>query len=281
MVNNAMGKTTNDAGCEWVRARLPLWIGDRGVRTDGNGEGGDLSSLEQQRVERHLDQCAMCCRHWSELERALAILAVAAADLPVESQASSLWPDLKRRIENLNQPAPPRWARVARACADQWRRGLTGLTTDRPVRRAWDRDRLQAIFTGRADGRIEWNQRVELVLGLGLIASVLMAVVAVPGLWRQWANAQSTITANALPLADRDASPGERAIEPQPEPSRSDDTQMQDEVVQADVAHPVELSGSGVTSSAEPRPAAPPRFGYDLEHGIPMPPDARESKPVY
>jgi len=114
-----------------------------------------------------------------------------------------------------------------------------------------------------------------------LIASLLIAVVAIPGLWRQWSNAQSTITANALPLADRDVSPGERAIELRPEASRSDDSETQDEVVQADIARPVEPTGGGVTSSTEPKPAAPARFGYDLEHGIPMPPDARESKPVY
>ncbi len=281
MVNNAMGKTTNDAGCDWVRARLPLWLGDRGVRTDGNGEGGDLSSLEHQRIERHMDHCDMCCRHRSELERALAILAVAAADLPVEPQAFSLWPDLKRRIEEFHQPAPSRWARVALAFTDRWRCGLTGVTTDQPVRRAWDRNRLQAIFTSRADRPIGSNHRVGLLLGLGLIASVLIAVIAVPGFWREWANAQSTITANALPPADRGSPPGERAIEPQPDPSRWDDVETQNEVVQADAARPVELPGSGVTSSTEPKPAAPARFDYDLERGIPMPPDARESKPVY
>ncbi len=280
-MNNAMGKTTNDAGCDWVRARLALWMGDRVERTDGNGEGGDLNVREHQRIERHLDHCATCCRHRSDLERALAILTVAAADLPVEPQAPSLWPDLKRRIEEFHQPAPSRWARAAHAVTNQWRRGLTGLATGELVRRAWDRDRLQAVFTSRADRRIGWHQRVEVVLGLGLIASVLVAVIAVPGLWRQWANAQSTITANALPLADRDAPPGEHAIEPQPEPSRSDDTKTQDEVVQTDVTRPVDLPGNGATSAAEPKPTAPARFGYDLEHGIPMPPDARESKPVY
>jgi len=122
---------------------------------------------------------------------------------------------------------------------------------------------------------------VGLALGLGLIASLLIAVIAVPGLWREWSSAQSIIKANASPLADRGASPGERASELRPDPSRSDDSETQDELVQADVARPVEPPGGGGTSSTEPKSAAPARFGYDLEHGIPMPPDARESKPVY
>ncbi len=45
--------------------------------------------------------------------------------------------------------------------------------------------------------------------------------------------------------------------------------------MQADVARPVEPSGAGVNSSTDSKPVAPARFGYDLEHGIPMPPDAR------
>jgi len=281
MVNNSMGKTKEDAGCDWVRARLPLWVGDRDVRTDGNGDGGDLSLREHQRIERHLDHCATCCRHRSNLERALETLAAAAADLPVEPQAPSLWPALKRQIEGCHQPAPSRWIRVARALMGQWARGLTDFTTDQPVRRAWAHDSLQAIFTSRENGRLGSNQRVGLVLGLGLIASLLIAVVAVPGLWHEWANAQSTIKTNAAPLADRGAAPGERAFELRPDPTRSDDSETQDEVVQADVARPVEPPGGGVNSSTEAKPAAPARFGYDLEHGIPMPPDARESKPVY
>jgi hypothetical protein len=281
MVNNSMGKTKNDAGCDWVRARLPLWVGDREVRTDGNGEGGDLSLLEHQRMERHLEHCATCCCHRADLERALETLAAAAADLPVEPQAPSLWPALKHRIQDHHQPVPSRWIRMARAFTGLWGRGLTDFTTDQPVRRAWAHDSLQAIFTSRENRRLGSNQRLGLVLGLGLIASLLIAVTTVPGLWHEWANAQSTIMMNASPLVDRGASPGDRTIELQPEPSRSDDSETQDELAQADIARPVEPTGGGVTSSTEPKPAAPARFGYDLEHGIPMPPDARESKPVY
>jgi hypothetical protein len=265
-----MGKTREDAGCNWVRARLPLWVGDLDVRTDGNCEGGDLNSVEHERIERHLEHCATCRRHRTNLERALETLAAGAADLPVEPQTPSLWPALKRRIQDRHQPAPSRWIRVARA-----------LTTDQAVRRAWARDSLQAIFASRGSDSLRSKQRARLALGLSLIASLLIAVIMVPGLWREWAIAQSTIKANASPLADRGASPKEGALEPRPEPTRSDDSQVQDEVVQAELIRPVEPTGGGVNSSAEAKPASPARLGYDLEHGIPMPPDARESKPVY
>lgn len=70
-------------------------------------------------------------------------------------------------------------------------------------------------------------------------------------------------------------------IEQEPEPSSSDDRETQQELVQADVARPVETPGGGANSTTEFKPAPPARFGYDLERGIPMPPDVRESKPVY
>jgi hypothetical protein len=281
MVNNSMGKSKDDAGCDWVRARLPLEMGDRDSRSDRNGEGGDLSLLEHQRIERHLDHCSTCRRYGSALKRALATLDAAAAELPVEPQAPSLWPALKRRIEDLHQPAPSRWIRVVRAFTDLCARGLTDFTSDQAVRRAWARDSIRATFAIRENDRLGSNQRVKLVFGLGLIATLSIAVLAVPPLWREWANAQSTIKTNASPLTDRVASSGESAGEPRPEPSRSDDKEPQDELVQADVARPVETPGGGVNSSTEPKPATPARFGYDLEHGIPMPPDARESKPEY
>jgi len=280
-VNNIMGTTKDDVGCDWVRARLPLWVGDHDIRADGSGEGGDLSLLEHRRIERHLDHCATCPGHRSDLERALATLAVTAADLPVEPQVPSLWPALKDRIEDFHQPVPSPAIRLACAFTDLWARGLTDFTTNKAVRRAWARDSLEALFTRRENGRVGSKRGMGLVLGLGLIASLLITVVAVPGLWREWANAQSTIAANALPLADRGDSPTERALESEPDLGRSDDSKTQDEVAQADVARPVEPAGGGVASSTEPKAAAPARYGYDLEHGIPMPPDTRESKPVY
>jgi len=276
-----MGKTKADAGCNWVRARLPLWVGDRDSRTERNGEGGDLSLPEHQRIERHLDHCSTCRWHCAALERSLATLAAAAANLPVEPQAPSLWPALKQRIEDLEQSCPSHGIGALRALANRWARRAGEFITDQPMRRSWAYDSLRATVASQGNGWRGSNRRAGLVLGFGLIASLLLAVSAVPGLWREWANAQSTIQANALPLADHGVASAERDFEPRPDPSRSEDGEPQDDLVQADVARPVETPSGGVASSSEAKPTTPARYGYDLEHGIPMPPDARESKPVY
>jgi hypothetical protein len=102
-------------------------------------------------------------------------------------------------------------------------------------------------------------------------------------MWREWTNAQCTIKANASPLADRGDSSAEHVLEARPDPSRTDGSETQDELAQVDVSRPAEPAGGGANANAaiESKPAMPARFGYDLEHGIPMPPDARESRSVY
>jgi hypothetical protein len=281
MVNNSMGNSKEEAGCNWVRARLPLWVGDRDSRTVRNGEGGDLSLVEHHRIERHLEHCSACRRYCSALERALDTLAAVATDSPVQPQATSLWPALKHRIEDLNRARPTRWSSVIYALTDRLARALPSFIPDRPVRRAWARDRLRARSTTDGNGWLGSHRRVGLVLGLSLIAFLLIVAIAVPASWRAWATAQSTITANALPLASRGVPSAGAASELRPDSSRPDGSEPQDELVQAEVAHLGESPGGGASSPAEPKPTAPARFGYDLEHGIPMPPDARESKPVY
>jgi len=256
-------------------------VGDRDGRTNKNDDGGEISVPERQRIERHLDQCAACCRYQSDLEGAMGALVAAAAELPVEPQAPSLWPALYRRIQDFHQPVPSRWTRLARTVAESWVRKLSDFAADQPMRRAWARDCLRAIFPSRQENWIGLNQSVGRVLGLGIVASVLIAMTVIPGVWREWKTAQYTINTNTSPLVDHGAAPRERVLELPSEPSRLDDREKQDELAQSDVARPVEPSAGVVNSTPEPKPATHARYGYDLEHGIPMPPDARESKPVY
>ena len=281
MANNNMEKTKEDAGCRWVRAHLSLWVGDRNLRADGNGEGGDLSTLEYLKIEQHLNHCMRCCRHRSELERALKMLAAAAADLPTGQETPSLWPALKRQIEDLHQPAAVRWIRVAQVLTDQWGCLLSGFKANSPVRRACAPGKFPSSLTSQENERLGSKPRMGLVLGLGLVASLLIAAIAVTGLWRESANAHATIQAEASPLLEEQASPVAHATERGTEAIRSDDNPTEDEMAQADVARTPEPPGGGMNSTGDAKSAAPPRFGYDLEHGIPMPPDARESKPVY
>lgn len=281
MADHSVGKTKSGAGCDWVRARLPLWVGDRAGRTGENEEGGELSALEHRRIERHVEQCDTCARHRFDLEGALGALVAAAAEVPVQADAPSLWPELNRRIQDFRPPAPSRAGRIALALTGPWLRGLTDFRTDQPLRRVWVADELRAIFKIKETERLGSKLMLGSVLRLGMVASILIGVVAIRSAWREWANAQETITTNVLPLANRAASWKEPVVEPQPEPGRSDERDTQNELAQSDVIRPLDTPGGGGNSLTEPKPAAPARFGYDLEHGIPMPPDARESKPVY
>jgi len=78
--------------CEWVAARLPLWVdnGDCNGLAESEGDRGDLTAKECHQIERHVVGCAHCWHHRMALEQALGALAVAATDLPVLSEAPSL-----------------------------------------------------------------------------------------------------------------------------------------------------------------------------------------------
>jgi hypothetical protein len=283
MANQGMGKTMSNPGCDWIRVRLPLWVGDAADQTERNGEEGDLSAADRQAIERHLGHCASCQRYRITLDQALGALAIAASEMPVEPQAPSLWPALERRIACHNARISSRWLRTAGRLADPLSRAWGVLHGERALRRAWTRDSLREALRGRQRQGSESKRIPGLVVGISVAASLLIAIVVVPALHRQRVDAQSTIVANAAPLADQDVSP----LPPDEEPlETSDPDEASDaaanQVVQTEPTRNVETPVAGLDGASTPKPSPPPRrFGYDLEHGTPMPPDAREPKPVY
>ena len=106
-----MGKSMGNRECEWIGARLPLWVdnGDRNGSAEAHGERGDLTAKERREIEQHLVDCARCRSHRVALEQALGALAVAASHLPVLSDAPSLWPLLEQRIASRDRRAHGRW----------------------------------------------------------------------------------------------------------------------------------------------------------------------------
>ena len=100
MAKQGMGKSMSNRECNWVRARLPLWVdnGDGTGQSEAHGEGGDLSVRERRQIERHLASCSTCRHHAAGLEHALGALAVAANHLPFLVESPSLWPLLECRI---------------------------------------------------------------------------------------------------------------------------------------------------------------------------------------
>jgi anti-sigma factor RsiW len=285
MANQGMGKTMSNPACDWIRARLPLWVGDDADQTERKGEEGDLSAADRQAIERHLGDCPACQRYRTTLDQALGALAIAASQMPVEPQAPSLWPTLERRIANHNARMSSRWLRAAGRLADPWSRAWGVLNGERALRQAWTRDSLREALGGRQRQGSESKRMPGLVLGISVAASLLVAIIEVPALHRQWVEAQSRIVANEAPLADLGFSP----LPPEEEPfATSDSDEVSDvaanQLVQAEPARTSETPVARLdgASAPKPSPTAPPRrFGYDLEHGTPMPPDTREPKPVY
>jgi hypothetical protein len=289
MANHEMGKMMRNPACDWVRVRLPLWVGD-GVDynpTEQNGEEGDLSATDRQAIERHLGDCACCERYRLDLDQAMGVLAIAATQMPVEPQSPSLWPALERQITSHDARKSSVGLRTASRFAHSLSRAWETLDGERTLGRAWNRDSLREALGGGRRRTAASNQIPRLILGASLAASLLVAIIEVPVLRRQWADAQAKIVANAAPLADP-------VVSPQPPEEVpldiADSEEVNDgaanQVVQTEPARTIETTPvaglDGTATPPKPSTALPPRrFGFDLDHGTPMPSDAREPKPVY
>ncbi len=270
--------------CEWVSARLPLWVdnGDRDGSAESDGDRGDLTARERRQIERHLVDCVLCRHHRMALEQALGALAVASTHLPVLSDAPSLWPLLERRIANRDADATGRWPQAVDVLAGRSVQPWGNLDSLRPLRQAWTRDTLREVLAGQNQQNPESKRLPGLVRKISVAAAVLVTLTGIVVARRQWKNAQSTILANSMPLAD-----------PVPMPLVTDDqlpleTADRDEndvsatqLAEVEPPRPTETPTSGIDAVVAPKPSPHTRFGFDLEHGTPMPRDTREAKPVY
>ncbi len=103
-------------------------------------------------------------------------------------------------------------------------------------------------------------------------AAVLVTLAGMAVARRQWTNAQSTILANSVPLAD--PAPVPVVIDDQL-PSETADSDVSDvaatQLAEAEPSRPTETPASGIDAVAAPKPSPHTRFGFDLEHGTPMP----------
>jgi hypothetical protein len=105
-------------------------------------------------------------------------------------------------------------------------------------------------------------------------------MIGFPVLRRHRADAEFTIRANSEPIADYTTPVVRAEVELPP---------VEDSVREVPASDLVQVEPLTAPEGPTPRVDAAPaskapaalRFGYDLEHGIPMPPDARDAKPVY
>jgi len=291
--------TTDKLSCEWVRDWLPLLAGD-GERVAG--ESGDVSAEDRRLLESHLVVCTPCRRHRDALEGALSLLDTVAAQPPVGRESVSVWPDLEARIRRHHERERSRWVEALRgycpeglrAAADRLHRGWEEVRAQLPFRAAWARDSAREFLEtrGRVPKAIQATGRAfplevvlpRLAVGLGLAFLLLLTIV--PLVHRRRARAEAQIALNAAPIPGVSIPPSEPREEvsvadgrPEAEPRPADSLAQAEPPTFADAP----ATGQGQGSSAPSRPSATastaPR--YDLEYGIPMPPDSPGKKLAY
>jgi hypothetical protein len=277
-----MGKSMGNHNCEWISARLPLWVdnGDcNSSSVDVHGERGDLTVEERKAIELHLAGCARCCLHRVALEQALGALAIAANHLPVMPNTPSLWPLLERRIANHETPNAGRWTLMRGWSNPQLVPPWAKLDSIRPLRQAWARDTLRELLAGNQQ-KPKSKQFAGLLLKTSIAAALLLMLSAFSLAHRKWTIAQATIVANAAPLADPIPVPKITEEPPVEIADRDRNDIPVNQLADAEPPSRAETAPSAVEASV-PKPSSRTRFGFDLEHGIPMPPDTRDAKPVY
>jgi hypothetical protein len=251
-----MGVKT-DPQCRWVRGRLPLL------------DGGELTGSDRRRAERHLLTCPACRDLRASVAGALGALRAAAAEAPPAlshdgngGEAPSLWPALQRQIrEAKHEPAP------ARGFSWSWRWRVSG-----------DDARLDQPIGGRgfdAAAALYLPRRPAVVMAAAM-ALVVMAAGAVD-VWVRWqvAGSEAVVAEAARPL-DYEFD----LMFPPPAPSLALDRPVMASAFAPDPALSLARADRAVTSAAADRPTGD-RLDYDLDHGTPMPPDARDVKPSY
>jgi hypothetical protein len=283
MAKQGMGKSMGNRECHWIRARLPLWVvrGDEHGGHETHGERGDLSGRERRHIERHLALCPACREYRASLDQALGALAIAATQLPVWSEAPSLWPALERRIADRNAHPVARRPKPDRGASDRSPRSWGDFAGTHSSRPPGTHDTIGDAVAGRDRWQPRSRRWAGLILKVGVAAAVLVAFAGLSVVRQQWTNAQSTILANALPLAEPVVAPTAPDEPPREVVDRDKVDVPANQLAEAEPPRPAEAPTVGIDAAVAPKSPPNTRFGFDLEHGTPMPPDSRDAKPVY
>ena len=283
MAKQDMGKSMGNRECDWIRSRIPLWI----ASDDGTGrpaahcEGGDLSARELYHVERHLANCATCREYRVSMNQALGALATAATLVPAMSEGPSLWPVLERRIAGRLTGTDSLWPGAVRNLDDRSDWPWNDLDDVRPLRQAWAQDSDGQGMIGQNGPAKKHGRMASLILRLSVAAAVIGGLVEISIVSRQWKNARATIQANSVPLADPLTLPAATVSPPVEISERDSGDVPANQVAEAEPPRPVEVLPPALDAVAAPKSPPNTRYGFDLEHGTPMPPQSREAKPVY
>ena len=301
MGNNRKGTMMGTASCEWVRQRLPLLVEDA---DETHGEGDDLSCADRHRIELHTDACNPCRQYRASLNGTLSLLAAGAAEPPIEpDSAASIWPALEMRIERHHERTESRWLQWfwsvwptgLRTAVERFCRGCGRLHGEIPLQIAWLQDSLDETLETRL-ARLtlhlgmgsESALRGPLVrLGCSLAVALVLALIVMPAVHHRQVQDEVQIAANAAPIPE-DEIPSDDLLDKPEDADRATGTgspvHASDTLAQVDRLPVNETSTSGQSPAPSARPSVTPtspRFDFDLEQGIPMPPDAHGGKPAY
>ena len=146
-----MGTTMDNPACEWIRGRLPLWMGAGDDLHDPDDDGGDLGIEDRRTIDRHLAACPGCREHRS--------------GWPVRWMC---WPSPRARC---------RPCRMRRRCGPRWSGG------SRPIRHAAIRA-TPGAGASRRGGPDLGDPRRRTAAAIGLDADTLREVAEAAGLGR-------------------------------------------------------------------------------------------------
>jgi hypothetical protein len=144
------------------------------------------------------------------------------------------------------------------------------------------RNTLSEVVISRQVQVSETRQKFRLVTAYIAAVVMVVALLGLPLLRRQWIEAQSAIACNVVPLPGLDVHTQLAAdASAQAEDSDDDTNNPTGQLADADLPRLGEAGRLGPDGTLVPRHIPHTRVGADTEQGMPLPIETRESKPVY
>jgi hypothetical protein len=273
-----------DKKCEWVRARLALWVGDcyGSDSSSENAKSSDLAAEDRLPVEEHLRACDDCRQHQASLESALNTLWASSEQILIDPDTPSLWPLLSQRLADYPLNRQSTQAHLQRASIRPHYSLWALLDGECALRYAWTQDSLKEVLGGTRSACLRYGSRFAVLSAISaVVACLLLIAQAVLGTGSK--NTGHSIGSNAAALVDHLDSPSDQGEETSAIVDALDMASAPpDTVAEVDLSRALDTPGSGVDAASSVKNAPKSRWSYDLEHGIPsFPPDGRETKPIY
>ena len=307
MADNGKGTLMGRPSCGWVHGWLPLLVED----SDGLAcEDNDLDAEDRRRIEGHLTECSRCRQHQAELGKAISVLSIAATET-TRQHTPSIWPQLEERIQRHQKQFRSQWLRFLHATcpegiriiADRLVCGCSQIRGNMPLQLAWTRDSLGDFLTnqvwpvfqskGPGPRKVSSLATPRVGLGFSLAAAGLILFLLFASAQRQRNQVVARIAADTVPR------PRIESLLPELPEASEDVVAATSSATMSRVSNSLSLATpttppaaasmgqaapakkASTTTTATAMETSAPSYDFDLEHGTPMPPETRTSKPAY